>query len=147
MGTDAQRATIDLGNPELRIVGGDHDVGIAGNRHAAPEAVAVHRGDHRYLAVVDRCERLPTALADLHERLIRRVGSELFDVDTDLESAELRVCRDDHDVHVWIAPVPADGLGELRPAGDGERIHRRVVDDDLGDVVAHLRANHGGERT
>ena len=43
---DAERAAVDLGEAEGRVVGGDDDVGVAGEPDAAAEAEAVHRRDH-----------------------------------------------------------------------------------------------------
>ena len=74
------------GRPKRRVVGRDHDVGVAGDPDAAAEAVAVDRRDHRDLAVVDRGERLPAAAVHADERRVGGVGRELLDVDAGLES-------------------------------------------------------------
>ena len=66
----AQRAAVDLGQPERRVVGRDHDVGVAGQADAAAEAEAVHRGDHRHRAVVDGGERGEAALVGADQRLV-----------------------------------------------------------------------------
>ena len=62
---------------------------LPGEPDAAAEAEAVHRRDHRHLAVVDRAERLVAAAVDLHEALVGRVGGELLDVDAGLEALAL----------------------------------------------------------
>ena len=68
VGRDAERAAVDLGQAEGRVVGGDDDVGVAGEADAAAEAEALHRRDHGHLAVVHRAERLVAAPVDPHER-------------------------------------------------------------------------------
>jgi len=45
--TIRKEADLDLGQPEGRIVGGDHDIAARGEAAAAGERVAVHAGDHR----------------------------------------------------------------------------------------------------
>ena len=41
VGGRAERAAVDLGQAERRVVGGDHDVGIAGETDAAVEVAAL----------------------------------------------------------------------------------------------------------
>ena len=70
VGGDAERAAVDLGEAEGRVVGGDHDVGVAGEPDAAAEAEPVHGRDHRDLAVVHGGERLVAAAVDADEALV-----------------------------------------------------------------------------
>jgi hypothetical protein len=41
-------------------------------------------------------------------------------------------------VDVRIAAQPSDRVGEVKPTRDGQGVHRRVVDHDLGNMVANL---------
>ncbi len=147
MGGDTESAPIDLGESEGRVVGRDQDVGVAGDPDAASEAVAVHRRDDRDLTVVDRRERLVAAPVHPDEALLRGIGRELLDVDAHLERTELRVRGHDHDADVGIPAGVPDRVGELEPTRDRECVHRRVVDHDLRDMVAHLEPDHLGQRT
>ena len=129
---DAERAPVDLGQAEGRVVGGDHDVGVAGEPDTAAEAEALHRRDHRDLAVVDRAERLVATAVDLDQTLVGGVGGELLDVDAGLEALARRL--EDDDAHVGVAAGGAQRVGEVEPARDGQRVHGRVVDGHGRDV-------------
>ena len=134
MRRDAERAAVDFGDTEGRVVGGDDDVGVAGETDAAAEAEAVDGRDHGHLAVVHRAERFVAAAVHPHEALVRGVGSQLLDVDAGLEAPARRL--QDHDPHVGVTAGIAQGVGELEPAGDGQRVHGRVVDGHSRDVRA-----------
>lgn len=99
-------------------------------------------GDDRHLAVVHRGEGLPAPPVDADQRGVGGVGRELLDVDTRLIALDVGVRGHDEGPHPWVAPVGPDGLGEPVPAGDRERVHRRVVDDHLGHVVPHDGSDH-----
>ena len=142
---DAERAAVDLGQAERRVVGRDDDVGVPCEADPAAEAEALHRRDHGDLAVVDRGERFVAAAVHLDERFVRRVGRELLDVDTRLESLALRA--EDHDAHVVIAAGGPQRVGETEPARDRQCVHRRIVDRDDLDVFAALGADHRPETT
>ena len=76
VGRGAERAAVDLGQAEGRVVGGDDDVGVADQPDAAAEAEAVDRGDDRDLALVDGGERGEAAAVGADQRLgARRSGS------------------------------------------------------------------------
>src|SRR4051794_32314423 len=105
---DTERTAVDLGHTERRIVGRDHDVGVAGDADAATEAVTVDRRDDRDFAVVDRGERLVAAAVDRDHRLVRRVGGELLDVDAALEALALGV--HDQRPHGGVTPRVTDRL-------------------------------------
>ncbi len=140
VGRDTERAPVDLGQPEGGVVGGDHDVGVAGETDAAADAEALHRGDDRDLAVVDRAERLVTAAVHADQRLVRRIGRQLLDVDAGLEA--LALGPQDHDAGIAVAARSTECVGELEPARDRQRVHGRVVDGDDDDVLARFRADH-----
>ena len=118
---------------------------LPGDPDPAAEAVAVHRGDHRDLAVVHRGERLVATAVDPDERFIGRVGGEFLDVDTALEPAAFGV--DDHHAYVGVAAGAADRVGECVPPGDRERVDRWVVDGDQRDVITNFGPEHGPEYT
>ena len=86
---DAERTPVDFGEAERRVVGRDDDVGVAGEPDAAAEAEALHRRDDGHLAVVHGRERLVAAAVHADERVVGRVGGELFDVDAGLEALAL----------------------------------------------------------
>src|SRR5262249_29536434 len=96
---------------------------------AATEAVPVHGGDHRNRALVDRGERGEAAAVGADERGVAFRRLHLLDVDARVEAAALGA--QDDDAHVRIVPGRGDGRRELVPTGDGERVHRWVVHDDL----------------
>ena len=56
VGGRAERAALDLGQPELRVVGCDDDVGVADQADATTDAESVDRRDNGDLAFIDRAE-------------------------------------------------------------------------------------------
>ena len=85
VGGGAERATVDLGQPEGGVLGGDDHVGVAGQPDAAAEAEALHGGDHGHLAVVDGGEGGGAAAVDPDEGLVA-LGVDLLDVDAGAEA-------------------------------------------------------------
>ena len=130
----AQRAAVDLGQPERRVVGRDHDVRVAGQADAAAEAEAVHRGDHRHRAVVDGGERGEAALVGADQRLVPLGPLHLLDVHAGAEAAALR--GEDHGPGRGFGPRRGDRRREIPPALHRQRVDRRKVDDHLGDPVS-----------
>ncbi len=122
VGRHAERTAIDFGQPEGRVVGGDHDVGVAREPDAATQAETVDRRDHRDRAVVDRAERFPTPTVDLHQALLGGVGRELLDVDAGLKALALGL--EDHGAHVLVASGRAQRVGQVEPARDRQRVRR-----------------------
>ena len=92
---------------------------------------AVAGANHRNRAIVDGREGIVTALVHLGDQAA--VLGELLDIDPGAEAASLGAQNDD--AHLLIAPKRNDGLGQLRPAGAVERVHRRVVQHDLRNAV------------
>ena len=72
MGGRAERAAVDLGQAEGRVVARDDDVGVADQADAAAEAEALHRGDDRHLALVDGGERGEAAAVRADQRVVAR---------------------------------------------------------------------------
>src|SRR5260221_6309974 len=60
VGRDTERAAVDLGEAERRVVGRDHDVGVAGESDTAADTEALYRRDDGDLAVVHGGERFVT---------------------------------------------------------------------------------------
>ena len=140
-----QRAPVDLGDREGGVVGGDDDVGVAGQRDAATEAEALHRRDHGHFAVVHGRERFVAAAVHADERGVRRVGRQLLDVDAGLEAFAFGA--QDHDAHIGVATHRAERFGQLEPARNRKRVHRRIVDGDDRDPLLHFRTDHAAEHT
>ncbi len=132
----AERAPIDFGQAEGRILGGHDDVGIADQSDAPAEAEAVDGGDHRHLAVVDSCERGRAAAVDADEGLVP-LCLDLFDVDAGTEPSPLG--SQDHHPDVGILAGPGHGLGQGEPARHVQGVDRRVVDDHLCRTCHPLR--------
>ena len=130
MGRGAKRSAVDLGKAESGVVTGDDDVSVADQADAAAEAEAVHRGDDRHLALVDGGERGVTTAVGTDQRAEAGGALHLLDVDAGVEAAAFGGQHDD--VDTLVAAGADQGIGELEPAGDRQGIHRRVVDDDLG---------------
>ena len=143
VGGGAERAPVHLGQAEGGVVGGDDDVGVAGQADAAAEAEALHGGDDRHLAVVDGGEGGGAAAVHADQGLVP-LGLDLLDVDPGAEAPPLGP-QDDHPV-VGHPARREEGVGQLEPARHVERVDRRVVDDHLGDPVVLLDHGdgHGG---
>ena len=61
---------------------------------------------------------------------------------------ELGVGGDDERPHLGVAAEPRGSCRRARTTrATGQRVHRRVVDDDLRDVVAHLGPDHAISRS
>ena len=89
MGCCAQGAAVDLGQTEHGVLGGDDDVGVADQPDAAAQAVALHGGDDRHLAVVDGVERREAAAVRPDQRGVA-LGLDLLDVHAGAEGPALR---------------------------------------------------------
>ena len=138
-----ERAAVDFGQPEERVVAGHDHVGIPDQADATAHAEAVHGGDHGYRAVVDGGEGGETPLVGPDERPEALGVLHLLDVDPGVEATALGAQHDDTDER--IAAGFGDDPGELEPAVDGERIDRWDVDDDLGDaLVVDVRGDAHG---
>ena len=72
MGGRAERAPVQLGQPEGGVVGGDDRVRVADQADAAAEAEAVHGGDDRHLALVDGGEGLVAAAVGADQGVVAR---------------------------------------------------------------------------
>jgi hypothetical protein len=132
VGGGAEGAPIDLRQPERGVVGGHDDVGVADQADAAPEAVAVDRGDHRHLALVDGGEGGVAASVGADERGVPLGRLHLLDVDAGVEAPSL--CRQDHDAYRGIGTQRAHQVGQLEPPGHRQRVDGRVVHHHLGDA-------------
>ena len=105
----------------------------ADDADAAAEAEAVHRGDHRHRAVVDRGEGVVAAAVHRRRSACRRARA---------PSRRRRRWKPRPSARISDArarrrrrPSPASSVGELAPAGAAERVHGRVVDHHLGDAA------------
>ncbi len=129
--SSSERSAINLGEAEGRVITGDDDVSIADESDAAAEAETVDRGEDRDRTLVHRGERGVTTPICADERAESGGALHFLDVDARVEAATR---GGEHDaVDALIAACADEGIGEVEPPGDGERIDRRVVDDDLGD--------------
>ena len=70
MGGRAERAPVQLGQAEGGVLGRHDRVGVADQADAAAQAEAVHRRDHRDLALVDRRERRVAAAVGADQRAV-----------------------------------------------------------------------------
>ena len=143
----AERAAVDLGQAEGGVVAGHDDVGVADQADAAAEAEAVHRGDHRDGALVDRRERRVAAAVGADQRVEAGGALHLLDVDAGVEPAPLgraarRRGRESSDRRSSTASARSN-----QPC-DRQRVDRREVDDDLGNrtVPVDARYPHGRHR-
>jgi hypothetical protein len=131
-----QGAAVDLGQAERGVFRReDH---VAGTHHADATAQdeTVGRGDHRHLAVVDGGEGVVAAL--VHGRDGRAVGGQLLDVDAGAEAAPLG--GQHHHPHRVVAAERSEDLGQVGPPLTVEGVHRRVIQQNLGDALldAHV---------
>ena len=85
VGGRAERAPVDLGEPERGVVGRDDHVGVADEADPAAEAEAVHGGDDRNRALVHRGERGVAAPVRADQGLEALGGLHLLDVDAGVE--------------------------------------------------------------
>ena len=83
-----ESAPIDFRKAEGGVLGGDDDVGGARDADAAPEAVAVHGGNHRDGAIVDGREGV--VAASIHIDDLGSVLGQLLDVDSGLKPLAFR---------------------------------------------------------
>jgi hypothetical protein len=103
--------------------------------------VTVDRGDHGDGAVVDGGEGGVAAAVGPDEGVEPFGRLHLLDVHAGVEAPPFRP-QHDHP-HGGVVAEPAEGVGQLEPAGDGEGVHRWVVHDDLGDAAV---VDVGGDR-
>ena len=103
----------------------------AGDADAAAQAVAVHPRDHRHRAVVEVAEGVVAAAVRVDDQCA--VLGQLLHVDAALEPAPVRTHH--QDTHALVLAEAADLTREVGPALGGERVHRRIVDHQLGDTV------------
>ena len=85
VGGGAEGAPVDFGQAEGGVVGGDDDVGVAGEADAAAEAEALDGRDDGDLAVVYGGEGGVAAAVDADEGLVA-LGVDLLDVDAGAEA-------------------------------------------------------------
>ena len=114
----AERAALDLGQPERRVVGRDDDVCVADQALCRRHAESVDGRDHRHRALVHRAERGEAAAVGVDKGGIALSFSlsalHLLDVDAGIEAA---ACRPkDHDTGLLVLAGLGDGVGELEPA-------------------------------
>ena len=119
---------------------------LAREPDAAAEAEALHRRDHRDFAVVDGGERFvaPSVDADRATAWSSSAASSLMSTPAwkPLPSARrITTCTSGS------RPGRAHRVGELEPARDRERVHRRIVDGDDRDPVTHFGTDHAAEHT
>ena len=89
VGGGAQGAAVDLGHPEVGVVGGHDAVGVADQPDPAAEAEALDGGDHGHRALVDGLEGGEAALVGADEGVEPRGRLHLLDVDAGVEAAAL----------------------------------------------------------
>ena len=130
MRSGTERSAVDLGQAERRVVGSDHDVGVADETDAPAEAEPVYRRDHGHLAVVDGGERGGASPVHPDECLVA-TGLDLLDVHAGAESPALGPQHHDPDLGILARGDQRVGQGE--PRRHVERVYRRDVDDDFGD--------------
>ena len=138
-----ESAPVHLWQAEVGVVAGDDDVGVADEADAPADAESVDGGDDRYGTVVDGCERGEAALVRADERIEPGRVLHLFDVDAGVETLALRAEHDDTGVR--ILPRRGDRSCQVEPAGNGQRVDRRAIDDDLGNAI--LIDNRGNPHT
>ncbi|MOA05736.1 hypothetical protein D3C78_1253460 [compost metagenome] len=137
MGAAAHGATVHLGHAEARAFGGDQDVRRTAEADTAAEDEAMHGDDHRFGIAVDGLEAVVVAL--VHRDYQVAVGGQFLDVHAGAEAASLG--SDEDDIHLGRFTQSLQLSGDGRPALAVEGIHRRMVEDHLGDAVvdAHLK--------
>lgn len=128
VGGRTERAAVDLGEAEGRVVGGDDDIGIADQADAAAEAEAVDGGDDRYFTVVDRGEGGEAAVVRANEGGMPGIRVHLLDIHTGVEAPALGAQHDD--LGLRVAAGRGHGIGEREPSVGGQSVDRRVVDSD-----------------
>ena len=143
VGGRAEGPPVDLGEPEGGVVGGHHDVGVAGQAHAATETEAVDGGDDGNLALVDGGEGGEAAPVGPDQRLVP-TGLDLLDVHAGAEAPALG--PEDDDPVVGHPAGSQYGFGQTEPAGHVEGVDRRVVDDHFGDTGSVLTGGDGHGR-
>ncbi len=139
MGGRAERAAVQFGQAERRVVTRHDRVRVAHQPDAAAQAVAPHGGDDRHLAVVDGRERLVTAPVGAEQRGVPRRPPHLLDVHARVEAAARR--GEHHTAGAGVAAGRADRVGQVEPVLYGQGVDRRPVDGDQRDAV--LGAGHG----
>jgi hypothetical protein len=133
VGRRSQRATVDLGQAEERVITGDHDVGVPREADPTAHAEALHCGDQRHRAVVHGRERREATLVGADEGSEALGVLHLLDVDAGVEA--LALAAQDDDPGCGILARGGHRVGQLEPAGHRECVHRRDVDDDLRDPL------------
>ena len=145
MGGRPECTAIDFGQAEGRVLTRDDHVGVADEPDAAAQAEAVHGGDDRDLALVDSSERGEAAAVGADQGGEPRIGLDLLDVDAGVEAAALGAEHDRADL--LIGPGSPERVGEREPARHRQRVHRRVVDHDLGHPACQCARNHAPGRS
>ena len=128
----AERAAVDFGKPEIRVVARDDHVGVADQTDAAADAVAVDGHDHRHRAVVHRGEGGKATLVSADQGVEAFGVLHLLDVDAGVEATTLGA--EHHDAYGPVLAQLVEGARQLEPTGNRQRIDRRSVDDHLGDT-------------
>ncbi|CAL2062651.1 protein of unknown function [Streptomyces murinus] len=129
MGRGAQRAPVQLGQPEDGVLARHDRVRVAHQAYPAAQAESLHRRDHGCLALVHRGEGVGAALVRADQRPLS-VRLYLLDVHARVEPPALG--GQHHAADLGVAARRAHGLGQRGPAGHRERVDRREVDGDHG---------------
>ena len=120
------QAELDLGQAEPCARRRHPEMAAERDFEAAAERRAVHRGDHRLFARLDRRDHVERG------RLSRRLA-ELADVGAGNEGAP--GADDDDRGGAGIRPRPRHRIDETGPQREAQRIDRRIVDGDDGDIA------------
>ena len=143
---DAERAAVDLGEAEGRVVGGDDDVGVA--RRARRRRRGRSRAPPRSPAPRSRRpRRTPRSSRGSRRRALSCVGSAASSLMSTpawkpLPSARRITTRTSRS-----RPAARSASASWNQPATGQRVHGRVVDGDDRDVLARFRADHAREHT
>src|SRR5690606_17182308 len=128
-----KRTAVHLGEAKFRAFRRDEDIAISSEPDAASDAESVHGRDDRHRTFIDCLERFVAALIGAEKRVETFGLLHLLDVDARVKATPL-VAKDQRD-HRGIASELMDDARELKPARHGERVHGRIITDDLGDPI------------
>jgi hypothetical protein len=136
---------LDLGEGELRVLGGDHDVGARDEAAPAAEHVAMDPRDDGRRALVDRLEHLPEPPRVLHVLLVRELGRRAHPLDVCAGAEALALAREHDDARVAHVRERILELGDQRGVERVATVGPREDDAEDGPFPFDAECRHGSE--
>ena len=134
VGTSPHRTAIYFGHTKGRAFGGNEYVGSPCHADSATQHKTVDRENDGLGISVYRFKGVVVALVDRHN--FGRLSTQFLDVDT--RTKPFAFCADHDHANRILFTEGFDLCSDTRPLRAVERIHRRLVQDQMGDALVNV---------